>query len=64
MKWFILKVSNPTPLKFSPEFEITIDELISNWKKTNKIIFEENIGTRLDLGEEFDNYVKKLTLFK
>ena len=57
-------MSNPTPLKFSPEFEITIDELISNWKKTNKIIFEENIGTRLDLGEEFDNYVKKLTLFK
>ena len=48
----------------SPEFEITIDELISNWKKTNKITFKGNIGTRLDLGEEFDRYARKLTLFK
>lgn len=46
------------------EFEITIDELISNWKKTNKITFKGSIGTRLDLGEEFDSYARKLTLFK
>ena len=48
----------------NPEFEITIDELISNWKKTDKIIFKGDIGTRLDLGEDFERYAKKLTLFK
>ena len=47
-----------------PEIEITINELYSNWKKTNKIIFKGSIGTRLDLGEEFNCYAKKLTLFK
>ena len=46
------------------EFEITIDELNSNWKKTDQIIFGGNIGTRLDLGENFNRYAKRLTLFK
>ena len=55
------KVSDSNP---SPEMEITIDELQSNWKKTNQIILKGSIGTVLDLGEEFDNWAKKLTLFK
>lgn len=46
------------------EFEITIDELNSNWKKTDQIVFGGNIGTRLELGENFNRYAKRLTLFK
>lgn len=43
-------------------FEITLDELNSNWKKTNQIVFKGSIGTKLDLGDEFINKVKTLSL--
>ena len=43
-------------------FEITLDELNSNWKKTNQIMFKGSVGTKLDLGDEFINKAKTLAL--